>query len=117
MTAPVAFGLGIICGLAMMGAFCDWMLAEAQSLLNQAKALNDEALALVADDRAEAAFLAGTMWSDQAPTSPETRKHMQEDGHWDDEREAEWQAEWAEWKAEVAASFAEWSRSASGATS
>jgi hypothetical protein len=36
--------LGFFIGIAVMGIFCDWMLAEAQSLLKQSEALHDEAL-------------------------------------------------------------------------
>lgn len=48
MTPAVAFALGLAVGVVLMGWFCDWMLAEAQSLLSQSKSLQEEALALVA---------------------------------------------------------------------
>ena len=51
MTPAAAFALGLVVGVAFMGLFCDWMLAEAQTLLAQSKDLQDDALALVASKR------------------------------------------------------------------
>ena len=47
MSTIAAFCFGIIAGMTIMGVFCDWMLAESQSLLDQSRELQEDAVRLL----------------------------------------------------------------------
>ena len=49
MRVIVAFGLGLIAGVSLMGFFCDWMLVEVLSVLRRAEASQDDAVRLVGE--------------------------------------------------------------------
>jgi hypothetical protein len=44
VNTQVAFGLGVICGLAIMGFFCDWIMIESQRVLDNARKLQEDAV-------------------------------------------------------------------------
>lgn len=53
MNSYVAFGLGVVAGLAVMGALCDWILVEAQDVLRRAKSMEDSALRMIVEKNAQ----------------------------------------------------------------